>query len=99
MSRTSYTALALLAFSNVGLGQLSTTSPTVLPATQGGPLNITAVAARGNTSVIECWQLPGQPIILGSTVHWELAAQAAQPKLTVLGPRTTIGQAWSSAVQ
>lgn len=96
MSRA-YITFALLALSTVGLGQ--TTSTTVLPATQGGPLNITALATRDNTSVIECWQLPGLPVILGSTVHWQLASQAAKPELTVLGPNTTVGQAWSSAVQ
>lgn len=97
MSRTS-TILALLALSGFGLGQLNSSAP-VLPATQAGPLNITALATRGNTSVIECWQLPGLPILLGSTVHWQLASQAGQPELTVLGPNTTIPQAWSSAVQ
>lgn len=111
--QSTYNALAFLAMSTIGLAlptnnntntpAPSTTSTTatsaVLSATQGGPLNITALATRNNVSVIECWQLPGMPILLGSTVHWQLAAQAAQPEVTVLGPKTTVGQAWSSAVQ
>lgn len=108
--QSTYNALAVLAMTTVGLAlptnnntntpaPSTTATSAVLSATQGGPLNITALATRNNVSVIECWQLPGMPILLGSTVHWQLAAQAAQPEVTVLGPKTTVGQAWSSAVQ
>ena len=61
-------------------------------------LNITAIAAINNASVLECWQLATQPQIFLGAVNY-LFGNATGGYVGILPPKTYIGQAWSPHAQ
>ena len=63
------------------------------------PLNITALASRNGYSVIECWQLETEPVIARSATNWVVSPNTTQAELSIIEPRTTVGEAWAPAVQ
>lgn len=68
-----------------------------LPAST--PLNITALSSRGGYSVIECWQLNTEAVYARSALNWAVGGNATQAELSIIEPRTTVGQAWAGEVQ
>lgn len=63
------------------------------------PLNITALASRGGYSVIECWQLEAEAVYARSATNWIVSGNTTQAELSIIEPRTTVGEAWAPAVQ
>lgn len=63
------------------------------------PLNITALTSRGGYSVIECWQLDAEAVVARSATNWIVSGNTTQAELSIIEPRTTVGQAWAPAVQ
>lgn len=63
------------------------------------PLNITALASRGGYSVIECWQLDAEAVYARSATNWVVSGNTTQAELSIIEPRTTVGEAWAPAVQ
>ncbi|KAI3402090.1 hypothetical protein diail_19 [Diaporthe ilicicola] len=63
------------------------------------PLNITALSSRGGYSVIECWQLDTEAVYARSALNWVVSPNATQAELSIIEPRTTVGQAWAGEVQ
>ncbi|KAK7738860.1 hypothetical protein SLS63_002197 [Diaporthe eres] len=63
------------------------------------PLNITALSSRGGYSVLECWQLETEAVSARSALNWIVSANTTQAELSIIQPRTTVGEAWAPAVQ
>jgi hypothetical protein len=63
------------------------------------PLNITALSSRGGYSVIECWQLEAEAVYARSATNWIVSENTTQAELSIIEPRTTVGEAWAPAVQ
>lgn len=63
------------------------------------PLNITALSTRGGYSVIECWQLEAEAVSARSATNWIVSGNTTQAELSIIQPRTTVGEAWAPAVQ
>lgn len=63
------------------------------------PLNITALSSRGGYSVIECWQLETEAVYARSATNWIVSGNTTQAELSIIEPRTTVGEAWAPAVQ
>jgi hypothetical protein len=62
-------------------------------------LNITALSSRDGYSVIECWQLDAVATYARSALNWIVAGNTTQAEISIIEPRTTIGEAWAPAVQ
>lgn len=62
-------------------------------------LNITALSSRGGYSVIECWQLETEAVHARSALNWIVSGNTTQAELSIIEPRTTVGEAWAPAVQ
>lgn len=62
-------------------------------------LNITALSSRGGYSVIECWQLETEAVSARSALNWIVSANTTQAELSIIQPRTSVGEAWAPAVQ
>lgn len=63
------------------------------------PLNITALSSRGGYSVIECWQLETEAVHARSALNWIVSGNTTQAALSIIQPRTTVGEAWAPTVQ
>lgn len=62
-------------------------------------LNITALSSRGGYSVLECWQLQTEAVYARSALNWIVSGNTTQAELSIIEPRTTVGEAWAPAVQ
>lgn len=69
------------------------------PPSTNTPLNITALASRDGYSVIECWQLEAEAVIARSATNWIVSGNTTQAALSIIEPRTTVGEAWAPTVQ
>ncbi|KAK2613698.1 hypothetical protein N8I77_000591 [Diaporthe amygdali] len=62
-------------------------------------LNITALSSRDGYSTIECWQLDTEAVYARSALNWIVGGNTTQAELSIIEPRTTVGEAWAPAVQ
>lgn len=62
------------------------------------PLNITALTSRNGYSVLECWQLFSIPFDAMSAINYPLG-NTTTATLSLIQPRTTVGEAWAPHVQ
>ncbi|KAF1983709.1 hypothetical protein K402DRAFT_396455 [Aulographum hederae CBS 113979] len=54
------------------------------------PLNVTAISARDNISILECWQLATLPSIFAGAINFPLGA-VEKASWAVIPPRTMVG--------
>jgi hypothetical protein len=83
---------------NFSIPLLSLFSNLLLPEAAAQGLNVTAITAVNNVSVLQCWELTNSPRISRGAANYDIG-NFTNAYIGVLPPQTYIGQAWAPAPQ
>jgi hypothetical protein len=83
---------------NFSIPLLSFFSTLLLPEVTAQGLNVTAIAAVNNASVLQCWGLTNPPRIFRGAANYDIG-NFTNAYIGVIPPQTHIGQAWAPAPQ